>query len=362
MLPFVPAEPATAPSGTVPPPSPRRASSSPPPADAITLSELESSLWAAANILRGSPVDRTDWKSYILPLLFFKRVCDVWDEEHEAMLAEYGTDFPDEHRFQVPEGCHWPNNDVRDAFAAEYTVLGRLWEAVSPDPVLQPHEADYRWLTQVYVSVQPTTGTGRLIWHALGAKTLELIHRNVHVEALQDDLETLVLDEAVLEVILGSPDPKKKARDVEFKLTARLRKHMANPRFRALSERLEALKERAEQGLIESLEFLKQLLSIAHDLVAAEKDTPPAEDVDRGKAALTELFQQVKNEKTPVVVERIVADIDSIVRLVRFPGWQQTTAGEREVKHALRKTLLKYQLHQDVELFEKAYGYIRQYY
>jgi type I restriction enzyme M protein len=63
--------------------------------------------------LRGSPVDRTDWKSYILPLLFFKRICDVWDEEHAAMLARYGADFPDEHRFQIPEGNHW--RDVRGA-------------------------------------------------------------------------------------------------------------------------------------------------------------------------------------------------------------------------------------------------------
>ena len=51
-----------------------------------------------------------------------------------------------------------------------------------------------------------------------------------------------------------------------------------------------------------------------------------------------------------------------IVRLVRFPGWQTTAAGEREVKKALRKSLLKYQLHQDVDLFDRAYGYIRQYY
>lgn len=77
----------------------------------ITVADLESHLWEAANILRGSPVDRTDWKSFILPLLFFKRICDVWDEERAAMLAEYGQYFEDEHRFQVPEGCHW--NDVR---------------------------------------------------------------------------------------------------------------------------------------------------------------------------------------------------------------------------------------------------------
>ena len=254
-----------------------------------------------------------------------------------------------------------PNNNVRDAFAAEYSVLGKLWEAVSPDPVLLPFEADYRWLTQVYVSVQPTSGTGKLIWHALGAKTIALIHENVHVEAVRDDLDTLVMDADLLEAVLAA-DPRKKAREVEFKLTTRLRKHMGNPRFKALSERLEALRERHAQGLLQSIDFLKELLSLAHDLVAAENDTPAEEDEDRGKAALTELFQQVRTESTPVMVERVVADIDEIVRLVRFPGWQQTSAGEREVRSALRKSLLKYKLHQDQELFEKAYGYVKQYY
>jgi type I restriction enzyme R subunit len=255
-----------------------------------------------------------------------------------------------------------PNNDVRDAFAAEYSVLGRLWEAISPDPMLQEFETDYRWLTQVYVSVQPTSGTGKLVWHALGAKTIELIHQNVHVDTVRDDLETLVLDAELLEAVMGSPDPKKRAKEFETKLTARLRKHMGNPRYKHLSERLEALKERHERGLLNSVEFLKTLLELARELVAIENETPPHEDEDRGKAALTELFQQVRNEKTPVVVERVVADIDEIVRLVRFPGWQSTAAGEREVKKALRKSLLKYQLHQDVELFERAYGYVRQYY
>ncbi|HYO66206.1 MAG TPA: HsdR family type I site-specific deoxyribonuclease, partial [Archangium sp.] len=255
-----------------------------------------------------------------------------------------------------------PNNDVRDAFAAEFSVLGKLWEAISPDPMLLAFETDYRWLSQVYASVQPTSGMGRLIWHALGAKTIELIHQNVHVEAVRDDLETLVLDAGLLEAVMGSPDPKKKGRELELQLTARLRKHMGQPRYKMLSERLEALKERHERGLLNSIDFLKQLLELARDVVAAERDIPVEQDVDRGKAALTELFQQVKNGKTPVVVERVVTDIDEIVRHVRFDGWQQTSAGERAVKQALRRTLLKYQLHQDDSLFEKAYGYVRQYY
>lgn len=55
-------------------------------------------------------------------------------------------------------------------------------------------------------------------------------------------------------------------------------------------------------------------------------------------------------------------DIDEIVRQVRFDGWQSTHAGERIVKKELRRTLLKYRLHKEKDLFDRAYGYIQQYY
>lgn len=254
-----------------------------------------------------------------------------------------------------------PNNEVRDNFAAEYSALNKIWEALSPDTVLSPFEKDYEWLSQVYQSVQPSSGHGKLIWHSLGAKTIELIHQNVHVDAVRDDLDTLVLDADLLEAVLSNPDPKK-AKEIEVKLKRRLRGHGGSPKFKQLSERLDALKDRFESGQINSVEFLKQLLQIAKETLQAEKEVPPEEDEDRGKAALTELFNEVKTAETPIMVERVVADIDQIVRLVRFPGWQGTQAGEREVKKALRKALFKYKLHADEELFEKAYSYIRQYY
>ena len=255
-----------------------------------------------------------------------------------------------------------PNNDVRDRFAADCSYLARLWEAISPDPVLNQHETDYRWLVQVYESVKPVSNTGRLLWHRLGAKTIELIHENVHVEAVHDDLEILVVDADLLEAVLGTPDPKKKCREIEIKVFRRLRKHLHDPRFKDLAERLEDLKSRHEQGLLTSVDFLKRLLDLARDVVATEHAGPPIEQEDRGKAALTELFEEVRNSDTPVMVERIVGDIDEIVRQVRFAGWQDTHAGEREVRKALRKTLFKYQLHQDVDLFDRAYGYIREHY
>jgi type I restriction enzyme M protein len=79
----------------------------------VTVSDrsLESWLWEAANILRG-PVDASDFKAYVFPLLFLKRISDVFDEEREAALEESGGDeeyasLPEQHRFQVPPGCHW---------------------------------------------------------------------------------------------------------------------------------------------------------------------------------------------------------------------------------------------------------------
>ena len=83
--------------------------------DKITISQLESHLWESANILRG-PVDAADFKSYVFPLLFFKRISDVHDEEHAAALKEFDGDeesalFPENYGFQIPEDCHWA--DVR---------------------------------------------------------------------------------------------------------------------------------------------------------------------------------------------------------------------------------------------------------
>jgi len=255
-----------------------------------------------------------------------------------------------------------PNNQARDRFAEQYIVLGTIWEALSPDTCLSPYETDYRWLTMVYESVKPPSGNGKLLWHSLGAKTIELINANVHVESVRDDLETLVLDAQVLSDIIKDADPARKGKEIEIKLVARLRKHFGNTKFTALGERLEKIKERHEQGFLTSLEFLKEILELARDVVEAENETNPVEERDKAKEALTELFKEARNGNTHIIVERIVNDIDEIVKRVRFDGWQHTTQGERLVQKELRKTLLKYQLHRDQELFDKAYAYIRQYY
>lgn len=74
-----------------------------------------------------------------------------------------------------------PTNKDKDKFAADYRVLNRAWDALSPDSCLNPYKADYQWLSRVYESVKPTDGRGGLIWASLGAKTIELVHQNVTV-------------------------------------------------------------------------------------------------------------------------------------------------------------------------------------
>ena len=73
-------------------------------------------LFEACNILRG-PVSQDNFKDYITPILYYKRISDVYDEETEAALEESGGDMeyatlPEQHRFVIPDGCHW--QDVRE--------------------------------------------------------------------------------------------------------------------------------------------------------------------------------------------------------------------------------------------------------
>ncbi len=258
-----------------------------------------------------------------------------------------------------------PTDEIKDKFAADFRVLARAWEALSPDPCLNPFKKDYIWLSNVYESVKPVDNTGTLIWAALGPKTMELVHDNITVdpakEATEEDI--IELSPELVDFFIDNPDIMKgKSKKIEIDLIAKIKKYTNDPKFVKLGERLEDLKTQHEQQLITSIEFLKALLQLAKEAVEAEKQYVPAEEIDKGKAALTELFENIKNGKTPIVVERIVDDIDNIVKIVRFDDWQNTTTGQKEVRKSLRSIInVKYKI-KDNELFEKAYGYVEQYY
>lgn len=260
-----------------------------------------------------------------------------------------------------------PTNDKKDEFAADFGVLTRIWEMVSPDPCLIPHKNDYVWLCQIYESIKPVSGVGSLVWKLLGPKTIEIVHRHVQtvdIGSSGDSLESLVLNAEVLSAAITEADAKKKIVEIEKLLIPRLRKNSGNPKFKKLAEKLEELREKMAQNLKTSIEFLKDLLTLAREVLHAEQDVEPEDKRQKARAALTELFENIKNTETPIIVENIVNDIDNqIVSIVRnFNDAFKTVTGKREVQKQLRSILwLKYKI-KDQEVFDKAYQYIEMYY
>lgn len=142
-------------------------------------------------------------------------------------------------------------------------------------------------------------------------------------------------------------------------------KHQNNPKMKELAKKLHELQERMRQEQADSIEFLRQLLLLAKQVMEVEREIDqPGDRRKQAKAALTELFETVRSEKTPIAVERIVNDIDeqvvSIIR--RFPNAFKALTGKQEIRKSLRSLLwLKYKI-KDNDVYEKACQYVEQYY
>ena len=257
------------------------------------------------------------------------------------------------------------DDQVKTSFGRHFARLNKAWEIVSPDSFLTAFQNDYTWLAQVYQSVRPVSG-GNLIWTLLGAKTIEIIHRNIETIDIGTPLEDLVVDSDVIDAVLEDEKAReKKIVEIEKMLRLRLGEHKGDPNFKKFAEKLDELRERMAQNLISSIDFLKQLLVLAKDLLEEEKkNDEPQDKRAKARAALTDLFQSIKTEETPIIVEQVVNDIDNeVVNIVRqFNDAFQSVTARREIKKKLRSILwVKYQI-KDNDVFERAYQYIEMYY
>jgi len=113
-------------------------------AEKISQTKLENYLWGAATLLRGV-IDAGEYKNVIFPLMFFKRISDVYDEEYEKAIREFGSDFPESHRFDVPKGAHWEDvRKVTENVGAAIRDAMREIEKANPDK-LQGIFGDTNW-------------------------------------------------------------------------------------------------------------------------------------------------------------------------------------------------------------------------
>ncbi|SGZ08082.1 Putative type I site-specific restriction-modification system, R (Restriction) subunit [Moritella viscosa] len=254
-----------------------------------------------------------------------------------------------------------PTNAKRDEFAASFGVLSKLWSAINPDAFLTPYRTDYKWLVQIYESVRPVGQTGSLVWAALGPETIKMIHEHTDINRIRDDIDVLIMDEYAI-FTLTEKEQEKRASQLEIDLMGRLR-GSGNPTFVALGERLEKLRDAYEAGVIKAIDWLKGLLDAAKDTVQAERETgdSPVTQEDN-KQALTKLFLETRPGSTPKLIGDVVEQIDKIVKVKRFKGWQGSNSGPREIQKALLLTLAQFGLGKDRELFAKAYSYIEEHY
>lgn len=141
---------------------------------------------------------------------------------------------------------------------------------------------------------------------------------------------------------------QKKIVEVEKILRLRLGEHAGDPNYKQFAEKLDELREKMEQSLITSIDFLKQLLELAKDVLEEEKKVDQPQDKRaKARAALTELFESIKTEETPIIVVRVVNVIDNeTIKTVRqFSDAFKSVTARREIKKKFRAILwIKYQI------------------
>ncbi len=275
-----------------------------------------------------------------------------------------------------------PQPSDRDDFARDFLLCEGLFEFLWPETALRPIEADYKWLARIYISVRPTDVSNRLLWKRLGAKTVAIVHEHLRdVTVNRDELERIAIDAEIFDTIrqldLFPPDPVGRrmpsAAEVIERLEERIRRKMdpnigpAHKVWVTLAERLEMLRKLRVDSATSSVEFLKQLLAIAQQIVEAERaeqegNLDSFKVLDPRKGALTQIFEEYAPTESPVLIEIVVEKIDAIVQPVRGTGWQSSSPGDRQVRREIRIVLKDSGLPVQGELYDRAYAYIRENY
>ena len=271
--------------------------------------------------------------------------------------------------------------EARADFAEGFVRCEALFELLWPDTRLRPIEDDYRWLARIYASIRPSVDANALLWHRLGEKTRDLIGEYISgVEVEEAEAEAIAIDAGTFEALRqltifdGEPGPRAVPPTIDEVLDTverRLRRKLAGPEihpvWRALSERLEELRLAHVTGAKDSVAFLKRLLDLARQLVGAERaeadgrlDQFQVLDPDRG--ALTQILEEYAPPGVPVIVSKVVGDIDALVRPIRGTHWQESQPGDREVRRQLRLVLKNSGLPPSGDLYDRAYAYIREHY
>jgi type I restriction enzyme R subunit len=270
-------------------------------------------------------------------------------------------------------------NDASDRqdFAIQFRLLEGIWETAWPHERLRPLKAKYRFISQVYASITPTDTSASLLWHRLGAKTLALVHTHMSDIKVTSAHSVIVADASTIQRLIDEgievdvqEVEGKTAEEIVDSIAARLKRRLEGPNgehaaWRSLGERLDRLRTETITSAEESVNVMRRLFQLAHDVTVAEsaEDAGGADGLsllpDPNVGALTQIFREFVPDDAPMMIGQVVADVDNIVKHATYDGWADTQKGDMAVRRELRNALRKHQVHNTPGLFDRAYEYVR---
>jgi len=282
--------------------------------------------------------------------------------------------------------------EAREQFATEFMKLQGMFEFLDPHPILTKYRAEYRWLAKVYDAARPHDPSSELLWNRVGTKTIALVHKhmdNITVthrggRAIIEPTALAALRELTDDGTITPPDDtdsetkpaeEMTVEEVMESIEARIKRRLkgaegdaARKVYESLAKRLELLRQQMLAQPDDAVGYLMKAFDVAKLTVRAERmeddGTLSGNEAlfDPNIGALTQIVAENKPEGVDVVVEKLAAEIDAIVKLIAFTGWTDKDEGAKKVKSELRLVLKKYRLPIKGEPFESAYAYIRENY
>jgi type I restriction enzyme R subunit len=232
-------------------------------------------------------------------------------------------------RLSDPETAH--------TFETNFNSLGRLWEAVSPDPCLYPHRYTYHWLCGIYVAYRRRQRGPQATYGELSAKTRQLIEENTRFIEIAESLPVYRIDENTMTALDNLPTAADKAAALEAALTAELAEQGGIFTYHLLGERLQKLKKRRDTADAAAAARLKELADIAAE---AARVKSASERLELDPATEYRLYTVLKATSTSTdegylasCARRMIAQLRAAKVLT--PGWSQSRGARMRAEQSL---------------------------
>ncbi len=222
-------------------------------------------------------------------------------------------------------------------FEHNFKSLERLWEAISPDPVLYPHRYHYTWLCTIYLAHRRRQSGAKATYGELAAKTRQLIEENTHFLSIAESLPVYKIDADYLSDLDDLPTAADKAAALESSLIRELAENEVSFIYQQLGERLKRIKERKDASDEAAARRLRELQDITDEVVKTK--TEP-EKLNLTAPGEYELFTVLRTYSTSDNEEYVAECAQSMVNHLRgnqllSPGWSNSKGGRMRVEQSL---------------------------